>query len=168
MSNLIKEVNIKMRISNDVIAIFGNSKVLIYNFYINKICIINKELYYNLYKENNDEYINKISLADKIKLIKYGILIDNNEDYKKSDFYPIYLKKCASRNVNIDTVYLHLTQKCNLNCQYCYNRQNLGKNEDLDTLHIIQIINILKKLGVKKIILTGGEVLLRNDIEYIE
>lgn len=58
-----------------------------------------------------------------------------------------------------------LTNKCNLSCKYC--KTSLLKTTELDTNHIIKIINQLGKLGCQKIWLTGGEPLLRNDLSDI-
>jgi len=55
-----------------------------------------------------------------------------------------------------------VTYKCNLNCLYCY-RDFLTKRE-LDTRSCLNIIQHVKKLGIKEIHFTGGEPLLRKDI----
>ena len=44
---------------------------------------------------------------------------DNNSYYKKVDV--------ANNRINIKVAYLHVTQRCNLNCDYCYNKKNLNK-----------------------------------------
>ncbi len=58
-----------------------------------------------------------------------------------------------------------LTNRCNLNCRYC-NRPN-NKVKELEISEIRLIIDQLKKLGTKFISFTGGEPLLRADIEEI-
>lgn len=68
---------------------------------------------------------------------------------------------------NYTTVYLHLTQRCNLKCSYCYNKENLNAKKELSKEQWYEIALMLHKINVKKIILTGGEVFLRTDIEDI-
>ena len=63
----------------------------------------------------------------------------------------------------IEYLRLSLTNKCNLNCSYCKRTDDNG-----DTLltfdEIDRIVNIFSSLGIKKIRLTGGEPLIREDI----
>jgi MoaA/NifB/PqqE/SkfB family radical SAM enzyme len=58
-----------------------------------------------------------------------------------------------------------LTNKCNLNCKYC-DEPNQNTNE-LNTREIISIIDQLKELGCQRISLSGGEPLIRKDIDEI-
>jgi len=49
---------------------------------------------------------------------------------------------------------LEITQKCNLSCKHCY----AGKTApDLKTEQWIKILNKLKKMGIKRVVLLGGE-----------
>jgi len=60
---------------------------------------------------------------------------------------------------------LAVTNRCNYKCWHCY---NAGRSEDDLPLRVLRdIINQLKKLGVVMITLTGGEPLLRSDLEEI-
>lgn len=63
--------------------------------------------------------------------------------------------KIKDINVNINTVYFHVTQRCNLNCTYCYNKKNLNLSKELDTKNIIKILNKLKKINVEVVNFTG-------------
>lgn len=60
------------------------------------------------------------------------------------------------------------TKKCNLNCVHCYDKANLSskkllENNELTTFQIKNLIKILETLGVNKVRLTGGEIILRSD-----
>jgi len=72
---------------------------------------------------------------------------------------------------NRDITYLRisLTNKCNLRCIYCLpdGEINNTKNECLSVEQIIKIVEAAGELGISKIKLTGGEPLLRKDIEEI-
>jgi MoaA/NifB/PqqE/SkfB family radical SAM enzyme len=69
------------------------------------------------------------------------------------------------RNNTPLAVRFQLTNRCTLRCQYC----TLWKTqkEDLSTEQIVKIIGDLGTLGTKRISLSGGEPLLRKDIEEI-
>jgi AdoMet-dependent heme synthase len=78
-----------------------------------------------------------------------------------------------------ETVYLHLTNKCNLKCPYCYNktdRETKIKLErkglvspTMDTAEMKDLIRSMVDYGVGGIFFTGGEPLLRPDaLELVE
>lgn len=73
----------------------------------------------------------------------------------------------------LHTVYLHVTDNCNLMCTYCYNERQ--RTENLDFRHCTKtkplsptelhlIIKDIAELGATSLILTGGEPLLRKDL----
>lgn len=63
------------------------------------------------------------------------------------------------------SVRLEVTSHCNLNCKYCHNAQYSNRSDDMTTEEIIQLIHSLKKYyGIKKVLLTGGEPLVKPDI----
>ncbi|MGO3751583.1 MAG: GTP 3',8-cyclase MoaA [Peptoniphilaceae bacterium] len=69
-------------------------------------------------------------------------------------------------NRNIDYVRLSVTDKCNFKCVYCmsenecmYKEKNILSFDDYE-----KILNVLYKLGIKKIKITGGEPLIRPGI----
>lgn len=67
---------------------------------------------------------------------------------------------------NIDYLRLSITQRCNLHCTYC----NPAASDDCGLLNAEQIgriLRIMAKLGVTKVRLTGGEPLMRADLEDI-
>lgn len=66
---------------------------------------------------------------------------------------------------------ISVTQRCNLKCPYCHREgQRSGKwkcggeGEEISVTQIKQIVKSASKLGVRKVKITGGEPLLRNDI----
>ncbi len=80
------------------------------------------------------------------------------------------LDKAYSINEGVDIfeAYIHMSLRCNLNCSYCYNKNNLNKDsEELDTNTWIGIIENLKNIGVNSFIFTGGEPLIRKDLVEI-
>ena len=67
----------------------------------------------------------------------------------------------------IDYLRVSLTNKCNLRCIYCHplNDNALCESQGILELNeILHIIRLFVKCGIKRVRLTGGEPLLRNDI----
>ena len=72
-----------------------------------------------------------------------------------------------SFNRRIDYLRISITDKCNLKCIYCMPEKGLkhfDRSEILTSDEIIRIVSIACKFGVRKVRLTGGEPLLRDDI----
>ncbi|MCL6086809.1 MAG: GTP 3',8-cyclase MoaA [Actinobacteria bacterium] len=66
----------------------------------------------------------------------------------------------------IDYLRLSITDRCNLRCIYCMPEkgiQLIDRKEILTFEEIIKIVQILTELGIKKIRITGGEPLVRDD-----
>lgn len=66
--------------------------------------------------------------------------------------------------INIETIYLHITKRCNLQCLYCYFQAGEPMPDELTTNQINNIFSDLPSLNPRRIIFTGGEPLLRKDI----
>lgn len=69
-------------------------------------------------------------------------------------------------NREIDYLRISLTDRCNLRCIYCMEEDEdfFEKEEILKDEEIIKVVKSFARLGVKKIRLTGGEPLVRNNI----
>lgn len=69
------------------------------------------------------------------------------------------------REVNIE-----VTQRCNLSCPFCHNRNSFAgsgrrtQNEILSTEDVKQIIDRTAQAGIQRIRFTGGEPMMRRDI----
>lgn len=68
----------------------------------------------------------------------------------------------------IDYLRISITDRCNLRCRYCMPAEgveNKAHSEILSYEELIQIVKVGVKLGIKKIRITGGEPLVRLEIE---
>ncbi|MBB3171341.1 radical SAM/SPASM domain-containing protein [Parvibacter caecicola] len=66
------------------------------------------------------------------------------------------------------SAYLHVTQRCNLNCIGCYSANELrNAANDPSATDLKKAINQLQHVGISHLIISGGEPLLRNDLEEI-
>ena len=75
---------------------------------------------------------------------------------------------------NFKYLRISITDKCNYRCAYCMpkdifgkDHQFLHKNELLSYEEIIEVVKILKDYGLQKVRLTGGEPLLRKNLELL-
>ena len=57
-----------------------------------------------------------------------------------------------------------VTQRCNLNCVYCGKSDCAKKDTELSPGTIEKLVRAFEKCGIKKVRITGGEPLVRDDI----
>lgn len=63
------------------------------------------------------------------------------------------------------TLIFAITKKCPMNCEHCFEWQNLNHNERLSTEDIIRLVKEYQDYGTTQIMFSGGEPMLRiNDI----
>ncbi len=66
---------------------------------------------------------------------------------------------------------LSLTDRCNLRCTYCMPAEGLPwlpRSSVLDTAELLRVVRIaVERLGISQVRLTGGEPLLRRDLEEL-
>jgi cyclic pyranopterin phosphate synthase len=70
-------------------------------------------------------------------------------------------------NRRIDYLRISITDKCNLKCIYCTAGKalkHISSREILTDEEIIRFVRIARKQGLRKVRLTGGEPLMRNNI----
>lgn len=80
-------------------------------------------------------------------------------------------KSCCFKAIESDQVRLiwEITGRCNLRCVHCFahvDPENM-LDEELTTIEALHIIKQLKDINVGKVMLTGGEPLVRKDIAQI-
>ena len=70
--------------------------------------------------------------------------------------------------MNVKTVYIEITNRCNLNCQTCYNRSGLNQTtEELSLQDIENIISLFSSYGAKRFLFSGGEPTLHSQFDKI-
>jgi len=70
----------------------------------------------------------------------------------------------------IKSVRISVTDKCNFRCTYCMPAEGLewlGRDEILSFEEIARLVNVLARLGVDEVRLTGGEPLVRRDVPVL-
>ncbi len=67
-----------------------------------------------------------------------------------------------------NNIFIAITKKCPLQCEHCFEWDNLNKKERLEEEDLKQIVGRFGKLGTGQFQITGGEPLLRmNEIESL-
>jgi cyclic pyranopterin phosphate synthase len=69
---------------------------------------------------------------------------------------------------------ISVTDRCNFRCVYCMPKEVFGRDHEflarkqiLSFEEITRLVNILRSVGIKKVRLTGGEPLVRRDLERL-
>ncbi len=74
------------------------------------------------------------------------------------------IKNKKSRVLDGAIVIWNFTNRCNLTCHHCYSYADPNSKDFLTTEFILDSIKDLKKAGVRFVIFSGGEPLIRKDI----
>ncbi|WP_077302515.1 radical SAM/SPASM domain-containing protein [Virgibacillus pantothenticus] len=118
------------------------------------------EIIENAYKSKQPDYLPK-HLKQLITIYKiFDDTVPNIEE--------MFINQVNSRKIP-KTVYIVTTEKCNLQCTYCYAEASPLNNiaNELNLLEYNDIFNELKELNVEKIVFTGGEVGIKKDFYKI-
>jgi cyclic pyranopterin phosphate synthase len=67
----------------------------------------------------------------------------------------------------LNSLRISLTQECNLECFFCHKEGEATSHGEMSVQEITKIAETARDLGMKKVKLTGGEPLLRQDIAEI-
>lgn len=85
------------------------------------------------------------------------------EHLKSGSYLDEEAKTTAKRHA-----YLHVTQRCNLNCRFCYSRNDLRNHlADPSLSDLGKAIALLAKWKVPRLVISGGEPFLRDDLSEI-
>lgn len=71
-----------------------------------------------------------------------------------------------SKRTGLRSLIFSITNKCSLNCQHCFEWNNLRKEESLTVEQIVKIIHKYQDFGTTQIMLSGGEPMLRINELY--
>ena len=97
-------------------------------------------------------------------IIKTGVFYQSEEAMCNAESRA-FEKKHIPKDTILNTAYIHPTHRCNFNCSYCYNASlERSQNTELSTEQWCIALDQLRKIGVERVIFTGGEPFLRDDL----
>lgn len=101
------------------------------------------------------------------QLLLTGVFFQSRDQYNES--VQSYLCQGSRLDqVYIHMVYLHMTVRCNYRCWYCYNnRLEKSRSDELGTQQWLDIVDRLHAVKARTFVFTGGEPLLRTDLEEV-
>lgn len=73
----------------------------------------------------------------------------------------------TQNTILLGQVMWHITNKCSLNCSLCFTRKMRSDDTEIDYADIPMYVFLLKKIGVQKIDLSGGEPLLYSQLPFL-
>ncbi len=66
---------------------------------------------------------------------------------------------------NVTGLRMSITSRCNLRCIYCHHEGEVHSGREISREMAINIVDVASQLGIKSVKITGGEPLLRRDLE---
>jgi radical SAM protein with 4Fe4S-binding SPASM domain len=104
---------------------------------------------------------------------RYGIPLDSarkdvlfvKEELRKQQFFAETSRAPSPRSPSINSIFLHITKRCNLSCKHCY---VVGPpDSDLPVSLILRMIDEVQDHRCSSVTLSGGEPLLHPEIRTI-
>lgn len=124
---------------------------------------INENGYVVVYYPNTSKWL-------RFKEDDFSKLINNLDKTEIEEYYGIIQKKSNKYDGYFNTVYISMTNLCNLNCEFCASKKiekkiNINKKNELTIIDLEEyVIPLLKKFKFNKIIITGGEPFCNKNI----
>ncbi|MEL4457215.1 radical SAM protein [Lutimonas vermicola] len=69
-------------------------------------------------------------------------------------------------NYGLRTLFIAITKQCPLDCEHCFEWDNLNKMDQLSTSDIIRIVHEYQNYGTTQIMFSGGEPMMRKNDLY--
>jgi MoaA/NifB/PqqE/SkfB family radical SAM enzyme len=110
--------------------------------YLNKLAYVDKRYYWGLYTPGWNGIPFRRFIASEMNHV-------------------VPVKQSVNRFIN---AYVAITKKCSLQCEHCYEWENLNKKEVLSPEQLKSIVAKLQQRGVSQIHFSGGEPLLKMDL----
>ncbi|MDR6385075.1 GTP 3',8-cyclase MoaA [Paraburkholderia caribensis] len=114
------------------------------------------------------------ALGRVIPLVDVSVANSAESSFRAQDFAIPELPLRDTRSRPLRDLRISVTDRCNFRCIYCMPKEVFGKeyvflprHELLSFEEIERVARVFVGLGVEKIRLTGGEPLLRKDLEYL-
>ena len=84
-----------------------------------------------------------------------------------NQFYCGLVHKNEALNILPNEIVIELTNRCNLNCSFCFNKQGTADTFEISQKDVFNILDNAFNLGINAVRFTGGEPFLRKDLYEI-
>lgn len=75
-----------------------------------------------------------------------------------------HICKTKSEVTGINTLWINVTNRCNLRCLHCFRNAGKVMNNELSTKEIFRVLDEFERLGGSELVISGGEPLLRKKL----
>ena len=148
-----------IEISQDVVYVKGAKNGAIYKFGTGEVFSVNNIACSIIDKIIENDSLNSEELEYESLLVKNGLI---DKPLKMGKYSPEFFGN------QLNLAWLEITQKCNMKCLHCYEGDNhASENNPLSVNEWKKVIDQLKNLNVKRIVVIGGEPTLQKDIVEI-
>ena len=87
----------------------------------------------------------------------YDVTCDDIKDDVEEFVTNTVEKKVVWGFMNVKTVYVEITDICNLNCKTCYNRSGMKKEpKEISKIQLEEIIKLFFPFGLSRVLISGG------------
>lgn len=120
---------------------------------------------------NSQEELEFYRLLEKYTLEKARQLYPYDLSYARRVLIELEAKEFERVDVQVKdmpkSMHLHLTNRCNLSCPHCYMDSGSSLDNELSTEEVLNLLLEFRRFGGERLILTGGEIALRKDLQLI-
>lgn len=129
--------------------------------------ITQEEIVGKLAESYQNENIGKDVARLLSRLRDRGLIIEDAENISKSRPQVATTPSLTNTKDLPLTLIAELTYRCPLRCPYCSNPINYNNTQELATEHWLRVLEQARSLGVWQLGFSGGEPLLRQDLEVL-
>jgi len=70
----------------------------------------------------------------------------------------------CSKDKWFQSIFLYITEKCQLNCKHCYLGKRLKRKSEMSFDQIVTYLKIWKEMGTERVCFIGGEPTLHSEL----
>ena len=143
-----------LELNQSVYFVPGASRGAIYDLVHNRVFSVNSVACDVIRSLRMEGVISDVAMRYRAKLVTAGLL---RKDGLVNELADAELEFAKHRG-GLDLAWLEVTQACNLKCVHCYEGcKHLNSTSVLDINHWVNVVNQLSDIGVRNVVLIGGE-----------
>lgn len=118
-------------------------------------------------KRSDKDIFRELSLNYNIVKKDFNLVLSNLVKRQIIDIYQYPVTNIVNFRLPIQVVSIEITDRCNLNCRYCYGNFKSNNSVSIGFNEIAVLFKNLKRRGVKLLEITGGEPSIHPDFSKI-